>query len=89
MKVNCKNWSEGGKGWGRCSLNLYGGRPSFGTCGVCKQREDCPDWTTKDKSRGLGDTIAKITKAVGITPCGGCKQRQPALNKLIPYKDSK
>jgi len=37
------------------------------------------------KSRGLGDTIAKISKAVGIKPCGGCKKRQAKLNKLLPY----
>jgi len=24
-------------------------------------------------SRGFGDTVAKMTKAVGIKPCGGCK----------------
>jgi hypothetical protein len=40
-------------------------------------------------SRGLGDTIAKATKAVGIKPCGGCKKRQAALNKLVPYKSKK
>lgn len=40
------------------------------------------------KSRGLGDTIAKATKAVGIKPCGGCKKRQAKLNKLVPYKKS-
>lgn len=39
-------------------------------------------------SRGLGDTVAKITKAVGIkqTPGCGCAKRQEALNKLVPYK---
>jgi hypothetical protein len=37
-------------------------------------------------SRGLGDTIAKMTKAVGIKPCGGCKKRQEILNKAVPYK---
>lgn len=35
--------------------------------------------------RGLGDVIARATSAIGITPCGGCKQRQEALNKLIPF----
>jgi hypothetical protein len=47
-------------------------------------------------SRGLGDTIAKITHATGLDklsqiytsitgqPCG-CASRQEALNKLIPY----
>jgi len=36
-------------------------------------------------SEGLGDTIAKITSAVGIKPCGGCKERQEKLNRLFPY----
>lgn len=44
-------------------------------------RRNCP------KTHGLGDTIAKITKAVGIKPCGGCRKRQKKLNDLFPYKD--
>ena len=39
-------------------------------------------------SRGVGDTIAKVTKAVGIKPCGKCKKRQEALNKRFPYGTS-
>ena len=38
------------------------------------------------RSRGLGDTVAKMTKAVGIKPCGGCKKRQEILNRAVPYK---
>lgn len=38
-----------------------------------------------NRSSGLGDTIAKVTSAVGIKPCGGCKKRQRQLNKLVPY----
>ncbi len=49
------------------------------------------------KSRGLGDDIAKFTKATGIKkmvdtmsrglniPCG-CAARKGALNKMFPYK---
>ena len=47
------------------------------------------------KSRGLGDTIEKFTKATGIKKvvekvtgkkdCG-CKKRKEALNKAFPYK---
>lgn len=37
-------------------------------------------------SRGLGDTVAKLTSAVGVFPCGGCKRRQRLLNDLIPYR---
>ena len=52
------------------------------------------------KSRGLGDTIEKVTKATGIKkmvdkvseglniPCG-CEGRRDALNILFPYKDNK
>ena len=49
----------------------------------------------KMKSRGLGDDVARFTKATGIKhmvdkvseglniPCG-CEQRQEALNMLFP-----
>jgi hypothetical protein len=48
---------------------------------------------TKKESKGLGDTIEKITKATGIKgfvdmlsdDCG-CDERKEALNKAIPYK---
>ena len=51
----------------------------------------------KNKSKGLGDTVAKITKATGIKkvvdtvsqglniPCG-CQQRKEKLNKMFPGK---
>jgi len=50
----------------------------------------------ENKSKGLGDTIEKITKATGIKKvveevskktgksCG-CKKRKEALNKKFPY----
>jgi hypothetical protein len=46
-----------------------------------------------EKQKGLGDTVAVITKATGIEAlvkslfgenCG-CDARQGALNKLVPY----
>tara|TARA_R110000803_G_scaffold61223_1_gene120980 strand:+ start:10322 stop:10678 length:357 start_codon:yes stop_codon:yes gene_type:complete len=45
------------------------------------------------KSKGLGDTIAKVTKATGIKKvvdllfdsCG-CDERKEKLNKIFPYK---
>lgn len=46
------------------------------------------------ESKGLGDTIEKITTATGIKaiadkiPGGcGCAQRKETLNKLLPYKN--
>jgi len=38
------------------------------------------------KSKGVGDTIAKLTSSIGLKPCGGCKKRQEAFNKAFPYK---
>ena len=53
------------------------------------------------ESKGLGDSIAKITEAtgiakavetvthaVGIQDCG-CKKRQEQLNNLFPYNNAK
>ena len=40
------------------------------------------------ESRGLGDEVAKLTKAVGIKPCGACKKRQQKLNELVPKEGS-
>jgi hypothetical protein len=52
------------------------------------------------KSKGLGDTIEKITKKTGIKsmvdtisdgckrPCD-CKGRKDALNTMFPYKNEK
>lgn len=54
-----------------------------------------------EQSRGLGDTISKIThklklnevadyvaKLVGVEGCG-CEERQQYLNELFPYKTTK
>jgi len=38
--------------------------------------------------KGLGDTVSRITKRLGIKECGGCKKRKAKLNKLIKYDES-
>ena len=51
----------------------------------------------KRKSKGLGDSIEKITRATGIKKAVsfllgedcGCKERQEWLNKLVPYGNVK
>lgn len=40
----------------------------------------------KEKSKGLGDSIKKITEALKIPQCGACKRRQQKLNRLFPYQ---
>lgn len=39
-----------------------------------------------EKIRGLGDVVARATKAVGIQPCGRCQKRREWLNKYFPAK---
>ena len=69
------------------------------------KRWNLPAWEPSAapvKSRGLGDTIAKITKATGIEKvvdyvaekvtgkkggCG-CKKRAEKLNEMFPYGDA-
>ena len=46
-----------------------------------------PEALKEAESKGLGDTVKKITNKMGIKQCGGCKKRQATLNKLFPYKD--
>ena len=45
-----------------------------------------PDKPEDNKSKGLGDSIKKVTDKLGIKQCGGCKKRQDKLNRLFPYK---
>ena len=40
---------------------------------------------TPDRIRGLGDVVARVTKAVGIRECVGCKKRREALNRAVPF----
>ena len=49
-----------------------------------------------NKSKGLGDTVEKFTKATGIQkladelPGGcGCNKRKEALNRMFPYNKKK
>ena len=51
--------------------------------------------TATSKSKGLGDTIEKITKSTGIkklvekygpSDCG-CDQRRDKLNEMFPYNN--
>ena len=60
--------------------NLSAGAPSKAQIGV----PGGPGWTVDQPSRGLGDSFAKLTHAVGITPCGGCLDRQQGANDATP-----
>jgi len=85
----CKHWVDCGiKGGGCCSINEYE-RPAFSVCRNCAKNTDPKSRDPGRISRGLGDTIKKIINKATlgkVKQCGGCKKRQAALNKLMPYK---
>ena len=47
-------------------------------CGATKRKKTRRNCGMK---KGFGDTVANLTKAVGIKPCGGCQKRRARLNK--------
>ena len=84
MKANlvCKHHTttldRQGKEMSVCKLGLFGGSPNLSNCMSCESYEG--------RVRGLGDVVAKATKAFGIKPCSKCKERQKKLNKAVPCK---
>ena len=66
---------------------MHADGPVDWTCDACGRefKNVSPPVHHACTSRGLGDTIAKVTKAIGVKPCGRCKKRQEALNKRFPY----
>ncbi|MCY1664344.1 hypothetical protein [Rhizobium sp. SL86] len=42
----------------------------------------------KPEDRGVGDVIARLAESAGITPCGGCRERQQRLNNWMPFRHS-
>ena len=70
---------------GQVNCDLHG-------VGPLKRCQGCPDFSRV--SRGLGDTLAKVTAAAGVTPerierltgrpCN-CPGRIQTINRLVPY----
>jgi len=68
-----------------CARGYYDGkRLSEGVCQLCTVNGRKPP-----PARGVGDLIARATHAIGIKPCGGCKKRQAALNRALPFGQSR
>ena len=81
---------EGGRAWRQSIVEHFEvHNVDFSCPHGHKWGDHFPAATKKVKSRGLGDTVAKvIQKATGgrVKPCGGCKKRQQKLNELVPYR---
>jgi hypothetical protein len=74
--------------WRECAKSINGQSVVFDTESKC-WKKIAKAMGKSAPSRGLGDTIARAIQAVTlgtVKPCGGCKKRQEALNKLVPYR---
>jgi len=63
----------------RCEFKEHEDGYICNNCGKYKRRptiRNCP------ATNGLGEKIAKVTKALKIPECGGCKKRRQALNRM-------
>ena len=74
---------------GYCSLGHFSARPSTSDCLKCDDYDGL--------SRGLGDDIAKIAKAIGVNKITGrakktfgvdcgCKKRKEKWNEMFPHE---
>ncbi len=75
MNFPCTHWSDGNvTGGGLCALNLFGGRPSIGTCALrCEQSAGDPVELTVARKK-LNDKIAvDAQRALAKNDCG-CKK---------------
>ena len=50
-------------------------------CVNCGHKKKKLSYRNCGLSKGLGDSVARFTSAIGIKQCGGCKSRQGTLNK--------
>lgn len=39
-----------------------------------------------EQDKGLGDTVKRVTTAIGFKPCSPCQKRAEKLNRLVPYR---
>lgn len=77
----CNHFRDiGVKTGGKCTL--HDSTQSFGVCRACLDNTE-KDWPPAHnilQKAKIGTKIAKMTNAVGIKPCGGCKKRAQLLN---------
>jgi hypothetical protein len=39
-----------------------------------------------EESIGLGDVVKRVTSAVGIAPCSGCRERAARMNRWVGFE---
>lgn len=79
-EIKCNNADDRWPNHHAVYCNFYNHVSSRGTCQQCNG---------KPVSRGLGDTVAKVTNAMGLEKCGGCAERQQKLNQLVQFNQTK
>jgi hypothetical protein len=44
-----------------------------------------PGFILEDETLGAGDAVKRLTRAMGMKPCGSCEQRAAVLNRWIVF----
>jgi hypothetical protein len=88
----CSNWDESPAGSSASSSGAGLAGNSGGTASRLRaMRNEAGRWAVAipglpiAQPVGLGDVISKATSAVGIQPCGGCRERAELLNRLVSF----
>ncbi len=79
------DWAQTPQGpWVRCTQCVVGGilAPGQTIDGFAAAHSRCRQ--PEPTHLGLGDVVARATGALGVKPCAPCKERQAALNRLMP-----
>jgi hypothetical protein len=64
---------------------VEGSQDDTATSGKLPFRVRLPGFIITDEEVGLGDVIKRATSSVGFRPCGGCRARAAALNRLLTF----
>lgn len=75
--IACRDPTAWGRHYRARRANEFGGDANF----------PCP-YGKGEVSAGLGDTVAKITRRLGVEPCAGCEERRAKLNAVLPYNSA-
>jgi len=60
---------------------LHGKVCSFGVCAACPDSTgEVGWWLAFRRKHRLGDKVERVTRAIGVKPCGGCRKRKAYLN---------
>jgi hypothetical protein len=62
-------------------------RPQNGDSAEPRHRVRLPRFVVEEPV-GLGDVVKRVTSAVGIAPCSGCRERAARMNRWVGFESA-